>query len=125
MYFIYYIQHIYIYVSRNQLSWNNSQRAQIRSVEPQVTLKREKNDMLNFHFQLRWRDETYPLVLSNQPINKKPTKQQQQNNLQAKRAWNNGCQKTGHQTREMEKRNKVRRVIVPAYCSEKFLNHAG
>lgn len=78
MYFIYYIQHIY--VSRSQLSWNNSQRAQIRSVEPQVTLKWEKNDMLNFHFQLRWRDEIYPLVLSNQPINKKPTKQQQQNN---------------------------------------------
>lgn len=31
----------------------NSQRAQIRPVEPQVTLKWEKSDMLNFNFQLR------------------------------------------------------------------------
>ena len=71
IYSIWYIC-ICIYISRNQLSPNSSQRAQIRSVESQVTLKTGKYDMLNFHFQPRWsnRDEIYPLARSHQPINK-------------------------------------------------------
>lgn len=108
------IYDIYIYMSVGI----NSQRAQIRSVEPQVTLKWEKSDMLNFNFQLRWRDKIYPLALSNQPINKKTTKQQQNNHRQ--KGYETMVVKTGHETREMEKWNKVRRLIAPAYCFEKI-----